>query len=57
MNFSSNSNEVVRAILNSFFFYKKISHALKAPKASKALKALKALKDNKTQPSKSKKLR
>ena len=46
---SSNVNEVIRAVLNSlfFFFYKKISHASKAPKAPKAPKS------TKTQPSKS----
>ena len=41
---SSNVNEVIRAVLNSlyfyycfffFFFYKKISHAPKAPKAQR----------------------
>ena len=48
MNFISNRNEVIRAVLNSFFFYKKILHALKAPKAPKALKARKTLKDTKT---------
>ena len=48
VNFSSNRNEVIRAVLNSFFFYKKILHALKAPKAPKALKARKTLKDTKT---------
>ena len=33
MNFSSNVNEVVRAVLKSFsFFYKKILHAPKAQK-------------------------
>ena len=36
INFSSNINEDIRAVLNSIFFYEKISHALKAPKASKA---------------------
>ena len=44
--FSSNVNEVIREVLNSFFFYKKILHAPKAPKA---------LKSTKTQPSKSRK--
>ena len=34
--FSSNVNEVIRAVLNSLFFYEKISHAPKAPKAPKA---------------------
>ena len=47
---SSNINEVIRALLNSLFFYEKISHA---PKALKAPKAPKALKGTKTQPSKS----
>ena len=47
---SSNINEVIRAVLNSifFFFYKKISYALKAQKALKSLKAPKALKGTKT---------
>ena len=30
---SSNVNEVISAVLNSLFFYRKISHAPKAPKA------------------------
>ena len=36
-NGSSNINEIIRASLNSifFFFYKKISHAPKAPKSTK----------------------
>ena len=37
MNFSSNINEVIRAVLNSFF-YEKISHAPKIPKAPKGTK-------------------
>ena len=37
MNFSSNVNEVIRAVLNSFF-HEKILHAPKAPKASEAQK-------------------
>ena len=49
---SSNVNEVIRAVLN-FFFYEKILHTLKALEALKALKALKELKDTKTQPRKS----
>ena len=33
---SSNVNEVISAVLNSlFFFYRKISHAPKAPKAQR----------------------
>ena len=37
-------NEVIRALLNSlFFFYEKISHAPKAPKAQKALKGTNTL--------------
>ena len=41
--FSSNTNEVIRAILNLFiFFYKKISHTQKAQKARKAQKLQKA---------------
>ena len=36
---SSNVNEVIRAVLNSFFFfYEKISHAPKAPKYKDATK-------------------
>ena len=30
--FSSNVNEVIRAVLNSLFFYEKISHTKKAQK-------------------------
>ena len=49
INFSSNINEVIRAVLNFLFlFYEKISHAQKALKALKALKAPKALKGTKT---------
>ena len=48
---SSNVNEVIRAVLNSlFFFYEKISHALKALKSTKSTKSTKSIK---TQPSKS----
>ena len=53
---SSNVNEVIRAVLNSLFiylfiyFYKKISHAQKAPKSTKSIKSTKS---TKTQPSKS----
>ena len=53
---SSNINEVIRAVLNSLFFYKKILYAPKAPKApraQKAQKAQKAPKNTKIQPSKS----
>ena len=40
--FSSNVNEVIRAVLNFLlFFYKKISHAPKAQKAPKVPKAQK----------------
>ena len=36
-NFSSNVNKVIRAVLNSFFFFfEKILHAPKAPKVPKA---------------------
>ena len=35
---SSNINEVIRAVLNSFFFYEKILHAPKALKAQEAQK-------------------
>ena len=37
MNFSNNVNEVIRAVLNSFF-HEKILHAPEAPKASEAQK-------------------
>ena len=43
---SSNINKVIKAVLNSlffFFFYEKISHALKALKALKALNGTKTL--------------
>ena len=51
VNFSSNINEVIRAVLNFlFFFYEKISHAPKAKKAPKALKDTKTLRQkHKTQ--------
>ena len=39
--YNSNINKVIKAALNLFFFFEKISHTLKA----QALKALKALKD------------
>ena len=39
---SSNINEVIKAVLNPFFFYEKILHALRAPKPPKAPKAQKA---------------
>ena len=35
---SSNINEVIRAVLNFFFFYEKILHAPKALKAQEAQK-------------------
>ena len=35
---SSNVNEVIRTVLNFFFFYKKISHARKAQNAYKRTK-------------------
>ena len=38
--FSSNIDEVIKAVLNSIFFYEKISHTLKALKALKTKKAL-----------------
>ena len=42
MNFSSNINEVIKAVLNPLlFFYEKILHGPKAPKAQKAQKAQK----------------
>ena len=41
-NISSNINEVIRAILNPFFFfYKKISHTQKAQNAFKRIKTKK----------------
>ena len=43
MTFSSNVNDVIKAVLNSFFFYEKISHAPKSTKAQ----------STKTEPSKS----
>ena len=46
INFSSDINEVIRAVLNSIF-YEKVSHTQKAPKAPKTPKG------TKTQPSKS----
>ena len=42
--FSSNVNEVIRAVLNSSFFYEKISHPQKAHKAQKAQKVQKSTK-------------
>ena len=41
--FSSDINDVIRAVLNSLFFYEKISHAPKTQKAQKALKGTKSL--------------
>ena len=41
---SSNINEVIKAVLNSLFFYEKILHTLQALKAQKALKALNSAK-------------
>ena len=41
--FSSNINEIIRAVLNALlYFYEKISHEPKALKALKALKSIKA---------------
>ena len=45
---SSNINEAIRGVLNFFFFFKKMSDALKATKVLKALKAPKAPKGIKT---------
>ena len=45
MNFSSNINEVISAVLNSLFFYKKILHAQKAQKNTKSTKSTKRHKD------------
>ena len=54
---SSNINEVIRSVLN-FFFYDQILHAQKAPKSTKkhqkAQKALKAQKHNQTKAQKRK---
>ena len=44
---SSNINEVIRAVLNFFFFYEKILHT------PKSIKKHKSTKSTKTQPSKS----
>ena len=53
MNFSSNTNEVISAVLNPLlFFYEKILHAQKPQKAPKAQKNTKSTKSTKTQPSK-----
>ena len=43
---SSNLNEVIRAVLNSFFFYEKILHLPKAPKGPNASKPSKAERRN-----------
>ena len=65
MNFSSNINEVIRAVLNFLlFFYEEISHAQistkkhknvqkSTKKHKKAQKSTKSTKSTKTQPSKS----
>ena len=42
---NSNVNEVIRAVLNSLFFYEKILHARKASKSAKVPKAPKAPKE------------
>ena len=42
--FSSNVNEVIKAVLNFLFFYEKILHALKVPKAQKSTKSTKITK-------------
>ena len=47
INFSSNINEVIKAVLNPIL-YEKILHAPKELKGQKALKALKALNGTKT---------
>ena len=44
---SSNINEVIRAVLN-FFFYEKILHAQKAQKAPKSTKNTKSTKSTKS---------
>ena len=65
MNFSSNINEVIRAVLNFLlFFYEEVSHAQISTKKhknaqkstktyKKAQKSTKSTKSTKTQPSKS----
>ena len=40
---SSNINEVIKAVLNSSFFYEKILHTIKALKTLKALNVTKTL--------------
>ena len=47
INFSSNINEVIKAVLNFLFFYEKISHASKAPKTPKISKSTKSTKRHK----------
>ena len=45
----SNINEVIRAVLNFFFFfYEKISHAQKAPKSTQSTKSTKSTKITKS---------
>ena len=50
---SNNVNEVIRAVLNSFFFYKKILQAPKSPKAPKAQRRNQAKAKNATSEQKS----
>ena len=53
MNFSSNINEVIRAVLNSLIFLQKdFARTKKHKKQQKHQKAPKAQKSTKTQPSK-----
>ena len=44
MNFSSNSNEVIRAVLNSFFFLQKDFARTKSTKRIKSTKSTKSTK-------------
>ena len=53
--FSSNINEAIRAFLNSYFFYKKISHAPKARKTPKNTKSTKKHKNHQKTPKSTKK--
>ena len=49
MNFSSNVNELIRSVLNSFFFFdEKILHTPKVPKAPKAQRRNQAKAQNAT---------
>ena len=52
--FSSNINEVIRVVLNSFFFYKKNLHAPNTPKAPKSTKSTKRYKETQAEAQKRK---